>query len=127
MNNHGGPMAQHRNTALVVENDAMQRMLVSMMLEQGDMDVIACESAEDAVHVLDQTDASVCLVFTNVELGGIMDGIELAAIARLRFPNLHVVLTSGTPRGRRLPDGTTFLAKPWSPVELLREAEKSIH
>jgi DNA-binding NtrC family response regulator len=97
------------------------------MLEQEDLDVIACESAEDAVDVLDQTGTSVCLVFTDVELGGIMDGIELAAIARMRFPDLHVVLTSGTPRVCRLPDGTTFLPKPWSPVELLREAEKSIH
>ena len=49
------PMAQAvKPTALVVENDEMQRTLVSMLLEAGEMYVIQCDSAEAAVHVLDQ-------------------------------------------------------------------------
>jgi DNA-binding NtrC family response regulator len=120
-------MGHHRSTALVVENDEMQRTLVSMLLEESEMDVIQCESGEAAVLVLDESGDSVSLVFTDVELAGTMDGIELAHIARMRFPNLHIVVTSGAPRIRRLPDGTTFMAKPWSPIDLLREAEKSIH
>jgi len=117
----------HRSTALVVENDEMQRTIVSMLLEESQMDVIQCESAEAAVLVLEESGDTVSLVFTDVELAGTMDGIELAHIARLRFPDLHIVVTSGAPRIRRLPDGTTFIAKPWSPGELLRAAEKSIH
>lgn len=117
----------HRSTALVVENDAMQRALVSLLLEEHDMTVIQCESAEAAVLVLENSGNDVSLVFTDVELAGIMDGIELAYIAKLKFPDVHVVVTSGTPRVRRLPDGTTFMAKPWSPNHLLREAAASIH
>ncbi|CAN5264943.1 response regulator [soil metagenome] len=116
-----------RSTALVVENDAMQRALVSLLLEEHDMTVIQCESAEAAVLVLENAGADVSLVFTDVDLAGIMDGIELAYIAKLKFPDVHVVVTSGTPRVRRLPDGTTFMAKPWSPNHLIREAEASIH
>jgi hypothetical protein len=51
-----------------------------------------------------------------------MDGIELACIVRQRFPNLHIIVTSDTPRIRRLPDGTTFMAKPWSATDILLEA-----
>ena len=59
------------------------------------------------------------------ELAGMMDGIELATLAKARFPDLHVIVTSGAPRVRRLPDGTTFMAKPWSPIDVLIEAQKS--
>ena len=42
----------HRSTALVVENDEMQRTLVSLLLEESEMNVIECESAEAAEMVL---------------------------------------------------------------------------
>ena len=122
------PMAQAvKPTALVVENDEMQRTLVSMLLEEGEMYVIQCDSAEAAVHVLDQWAAGLSIVLTDLELAGTMDGIELACIVRQRFPNLHIIVTSDTPRIRRLPDGTTFMAKPWSATDVLLEARKSLH
>jgi CheY-like chemotaxis protein len=120
-------MGHHRGTALVVENDEMQRMLVSVLLGESEMDVIACKSGEAAMLVLETAGDSVSLVFTDVELAGIMDGIELAHVARMRFPEVRIVVTSGDPHARELPDGTTFMVKPWSPIDLLREAEKSIH
>jgi len=114
-------------TALVVENDEMQRTLVSMLLEEGEMYVIQCDSAEAAVHVLDQSGGRLSIILTDVELAGTMDGIELACIIRQRFPDLHIIVTSDTPRIRRLPDGTTFMAKPWSATDVLLEARKSLH
>lgn len=120
-------MGHHRGTALVVENDEMQRMLVSVLLEESEMEVIQCESGEAAMLVLATAGESVSLVFTDVELAGIMDGIELAHVTRRRFPDVRIVVTSGDPYARELPEGTTFMAKPWSPIDLLREAEKSIH
>lgn len=113
--------------ALVVENDELQRSLIVTLLEESDMKVIQCESAEAAVLILNQSGDHVSMVFTDVELAGLMDGIELAAIAKARFPELHVIVTSGAPRLRRLPDGTTFMAKPWSPIDVLIEAQKSFH
>lgn len=115
----------YKPTALVVEDDALQRSLVSVLLEESDMTVIQCESAEAAILVLDKSGESVSIIFTDVELAGLMDGIELAHIAKQRFPDLRVIVTSGTSRVRRLPDGTTFMAKPWSPIDLLVQAQKS--
>ena len=117
----------HRSTALVVENDEMQRTLVSLLLEESEMNVIECESAEAAVLVLEESGDTVSMVFTDVELAGIMDGIELAYLAKERYPDMHVVVTSGAPRVRRLPDGTMFMAKPWSPIDLLRVAQHEMH
>ena len=109
-------------TALVVENDEVQRTLASMLLEEDEMYVIQCDSAEAAVHVLNQSGGRLSIILTDVELAGTMDGIELACIARERFPDLHIIVTSVTPRIRRLPDGTIFMAKPWSASDILLEA-----
>jgi len=114
-------------TALVVENDELQRSLITVLLEESEMNVIACESAEAAVSVLDQSGEGISMVFTDVELAGLMDGIELATVAKARFPELHVIVTSGAPRQRHLPHGTIFMEKPWRPIDLLIEAQKSIH
>ncbi len=57
-------------TALVVENDEMQRTLVSTLLEESEMNVIQCESAEAAVYVLDQSGGCLSIIFTDVELAG---------------------------------------------------------
>lgn len=116
-----------KHTALVVENDELQRSLVSALLEESELTVIQCESAEAAVSVLNRTGDDVAIVFTDVELAGVMDGIELAYITKQRYPDTHVIVTSGAPRVRRLPDGTTFMAKPWTAMEVLVEAQKSIH
>jgi CheY-like chemotaxis protein len=116
-----------RSTALIVENDQAQREILSVLLEESDMQVIQCESAEAAVLVLEKSGGCLTLLFTDVDLAGRMDGIELAYIAKLKFPDLNIIVTSGTPRVRRLPDGTMFLAKPWAPLDVLREAEKSFH
>jgi hypothetical protein len=56
-----------------------------------------------------------------------MDGIELAYVAKQKFPNLHIIVTSGTSPARFLPDGTTFMAKPWKAIDVLREAQKLFH
>ena len=114
-------------TALVVENDEMQRTHVSTLLEESEMKVIQCESAEAAVYVLDQSGGCLSIIFTDVELAGIMDGIELAHIARQRFPDLHIIVTSGTPRIKAPSRWDNLHAKPWSATDVLLEARKSLH
>ena len=112
-------------TALVVENDELQRSLVVALLEESDMKVIQCETAEAALLVLEKFGDRVSMMFTNVELAGQMDGIDLATVAKARLPDLHVIVTSGASQLRRYQDGTSFMAKPWSPIDVLIEAQKS--
>ena len=111
-----------KQIALVVEDDAFQRESIVTLLEESEMDVIACESGEAANLVLDHVGRDVATLLTDVNLAGTMDGIELAQIAHQRFPALRIIVISANPRVSRLPDGTQFIAKPWKPLELLREA-----
>jgi CheY-like chemotaxis protein len=122
-----GQLQPERRIALVVEDDAIQRQSIAMLLQECEMDVIQCESGEAAELVLDHVGGCLATLLTDVKLAGTMDGIELAQIARQRFPELRIVVTSATPRVSRLPDGTQFIAKPWRPLELLREAHPWQH
>jgi DNA-binding NtrC family response regulator len=115
-----------RATALIVEDDPMQREMMSLLLEESDYDVISCESAEAAELVLKRSAGRVLLLMTDVQLAGRMSGVELAHIAKQRNPRLNVVVTSGRPLSQPLPENAKFWSKPWAPLDVLREAETAL-
>lgn len=113
-----------KHTALVVEDDELQRELVSLIFEESEMNVIQCESAEAAAVVLEKGGRDLTVMFTDVELAGKMSGVELAELAKRLFPDIDVIITSGQGVDR-IPENTLFMPKPWLPLELLRQAERS--
>ena len=117
----------YKRLALVVEDDPVQRETIVTLLQESDMDVIQCESGEAAEMVLEHVGGCLTTLLTDVSLAGSMDGIELAQIAHERYPALQIVVISATPRVSRLPDGTSFISKPWSPLELLRQTQMTRH
>jgi two-component system, cell cycle response regulator CpdR len=112
-----------RATALIVEDDPSQREMMTLLLEESHYDVIQCESAEAAELVLAKNGGALSLMITDVALAGTMNGIDLAFIAKQSHPDLDVIVTSGRPLPRSLPDGAKFWSKPWAPLDVLREAE----
>ena len=118
-----GQSKHPRVTALVVEDDPMQREMICVLLEESNYNVIQCESAEAAELVLDKFSNSLALMITDVSLAGRMNGVELAHIATSRNPELDVVVTSGRALPEPLPHGAKFWSKPWAALDVLREAE----
>ena len=102
----------------------MQREMIALLLEESEVDVIECESAEAAEAVLERAGGSVVLMLTDVQLAGHMSGVELAHIARRYNPDIGVIVTSGRPLRQALPDGAKFWSKPWAPLDVIREAER---
>lgn len=122
-----GQVSPLRPRVLVVEDDIGQRELIVVLLEESEMDVIQCESAEGALRVLKNLDGCVSMMFTDVNLAGTIDGVELACFARQHYPNIHVIVTSDIGLTRSLPEGAMFMPKPWIPLNVLLEAERSKH
>jgi len=114
-----GQVKPFRPTALVVEDDPIQRETIALLLEETDYDVIQCEDAETAELALKNRRAA--LLITDVSLVGAMTGIELVERARKLNPALRVIVMSGRAPPGALPDDVTFFAKPFYPVELIRE------
>ena len=111
--------------ALVVEDDAEVRNLAAAVLEETDLDVIACASAEAAITVLERSGWQVALLFADVRLGPGMDGVALATTVERRWPDVRVVLTSGgdAPAVDSLSAQAVFMQKPWRALDVLVQAE----
>jgi DNA-binding NtrC family response regulator len=122
-----GQASPFKYVALVVEDDVWQRELLAALLEESEMDVIECESAEAALRTLSKTSGGVSLMVTDVNLAGRIDGVELAHLALEFYPNMHIVVTSGLALARSLPEGAMFMPKPLLPHDVLREAQRSRH
>jgi CheY-like chemotaxis protein len=122
-----GQSKPFRATALVVEDDPMQREMIALLLEESHFDVIECESAEAAETVLRRIGRELALVMTDVSLAGAMDGVSLAHIARRYNPGVDVIVTSGSPLPRPLPRGAQYWAKPWAPLDVIRLAEQTAY
>jgi CheY-like chemotaxis protein len=104
--------------ALVVEDDALQREVVSELLRDNGLEVLECSTAEAAELVLATTGAELLALVTDVNLAGDMSGVKLAQYAKRKFPRLNVVMVSG--RGPPVvPKDTHFFLKPYQPNELL--------
>jgi len=116
-----------RRTALVVEDDAELRWLSATLLEESDLDIVECESAEAALAVMLMRGPEVAMIFADIRLPGVMDGVDLAREVKMRWPHLTVVLTSGNPgdRLKQLPPGVLYLPKPWQPLNVLMVAERA--
>lgn len=111
--------------ALVVEDDAAIRNLATAVLEETDLEVIACSSGEAAIAILERADVNVALLFADVRLGGAMDGVALASTVEQRWPDVRVVVTSGydSSQDDRLSDQVVYLQKPWRVLDVLVQAE----
>lgn len=114
-------------TVLVVEDDSILRMLIADALSMLPVAVIECRSADDALAVLENP-TLVHLVLTDIRMTGQLDGLELAKIIWFRWPQLPVILTSGhrVISGEELPEGSTFMAKPWTLDTLYQTVQASL-
>ena len=121
-----GQAQQKRRAVLIVEDDAELRGLTAALFEDEQVDTIECESAEAALATLLIGGREVAMIFADVRLRGVMDGIDLAREAKMLWPLLPVILTSGLPRERvgDLPLGVDYMPKPWRPLNVLIAANR---
>ena len=108
----------HR-TILVVEDQAVLRLHAVATVKHEGLPVLQATNAMDALELL-RTNPSVAVLFTDIEMPGEMDGLQLADRVHAERPDVQLVLTSGRiePSNDQIADDGVFLAKPYSPEEL---------
>ena len=109
-----------RPTAIVVEDDDIQREMLALLLEERNFEVLQCEDAETAALALKARHPS--LIITDINLVGKMDGVDLAHFAQQQDADVRIIVISGRPLPRPLPPGAKFFTKPVYPSVLMAEA-----
>lgn len=110
-------MKKRRKSVLVVEDEVLIGEMVCAALADDGFDVHISHDAKDALRYL-KSGKRVDVLFTDIDLGGEMDGGLLAREARELRPGLPVVYASGKSNGVRhtaTVPGSIFLQKPYDP------------
>lgn len=79
---------------LVVEDEAIIRMILVDELEDAGITVIEAEGADAAVAIMSNS-ATIRAVVTDVRMPGSMDGLGLAAWMLERAPGVPIIITAG--------------------------------
>ena len=64
------------------------------------------------------------MLFTDIRMPGAMSGLDLARVAKRKWPALRVIVTSGY-FGGEFPSAE-FLRKPWSASELVSRVAQAV-
>ncbi len=114
-----------RAVVLVVEDEPLVRMLAADILEEEGFEVVEAATATAALAILEKR-KDVTALFTDIDMPGGMNGLELAAVVNERWPHIALVVTSGVFRvgADKLPGDGVFIGKPYAtsaPVRVIRE------
>jgi CheY-like chemotaxis protein len=112
------------HTILVVEDDAIVRMLIVDVLEELEFSVLEAADAEEALKTVNDTAHVIDLMMTDVGLPD-MDGKQLATKVRELRPELPILFASGYAENIDVPAGMQVIAKPFS-IDQLRDKVKSM-
>ena len=120
----------HMSTILLVEDEVLLREGVQEMLETHDYKVIGAGDGIEALDWLEQV--SVSLIITDLVMPN-MDGIEFVEKVRVKYPNIPIIVISGSPGSVmnrlgidtiQLPGTSASIMKPFKSTELLVVVQK---
>ena len=113
-------------TILFVEDEALIRMDMAEFLRECGYRVHEAANANEAIEAL-QSKFAVDLVFTDINLGEGMNGLELAAWTLSNRPGVKVLVTTGTSRIEVSPEVIeSLLAKPYTGRDLLDRVKQAL-
>ena len=109
-----------RPVVLIVEDDFLLRMDAVDIVKAAGFEPVEAGDADEAIAIL-ESDLTIHVVFTDVQMPGTMDGLKLARFVRDRWPPIKIVATSGRVRLSEddLPEGGRFLPKPYRPEQII--------
>ena len=104
---------------LVVEDEFLVRYLIVAYLQELGCIVREAETGEQALAVLDKGEP-IDVVFTDIRLGGHLNGWDVAEAFRAARNDIPIIYTSGyaTTPARPVP-GSLYLPKPYHPADIL--------
>ena len=112
------PSSDDIRTVLVVEDEILVRIMVAEELRDAGMRVIEAGSADEAMAHL-RAGNRVDFVFTDIELPGSMNGLELARRLRADFPEVKLLMTSGRLPAQAAASLRPFISKPYDTANVV--------
>lgn len=110
---------------LVVEDEVLIRAFVADELRQAGFAVIEAGRAEEALSFL-KGGEPVDVVFTDVQMPGRLNGLQLAHELQTRYPFMPVIVTSGNLASENAAELRLFIRKPYNIAQVVALVFKSV-
>lgn len=109
-----------RTPLLIVEDEMFIRMVAVDALEERGFSITEAGDAQEALAILERT-PGIALLFTDINMPGDIDGMDLAIEVAKRWPHIGIIVTSGGVRltSAQIPDSGIFLPKPYATQHLV--------
>lgn len=116
-----------QSTVLVVEDDEVLRMCAAEVVADAGFTPVAAADADEAVAILESR-SDIALVFTDIQMPGSMDGLELARTVHDRWPAIKIILVSGRAElsERERPVNSRFFQKPFAMKQMIEGLQDMI-
>ena len=112
---------------LVVEDEMLLHMRAVDMVEDAGFTSVEAVDADEAVAILESR-SDIALMFTDIQMPGSMDGLQLAHTVHKRWPPIKIILVSGQlkPANADIPANSRFYGKPLEAKEMIAELQRMI-
>jgi CheY-like chemotaxis protein len=112
---------------LVVEDEMLLRMRALDMVEDAGYTSIEAVDADEAFAIL-KSRSDIALLFTDIQMPGSMDGLQLAHIVHERWPPIKIILVSGQLKlsSAQIPHDSRFFGKPLVSGQIIAEMQNMI-
>ena len=100
---------------VVAEDEVLVRMMTVARLSDAGFEIIEATDAAEAIEILNSREGGIHVLFSDINMPGAMNGLELAHHVRTRWPSIALVLTSGlaSPTMSDMPLNCRFIPKPY--------------
>jgi CheY-like chemotaxis protein len=119
-----GIFAGDKTTVLVVEDEALLRLVAVGELEDAGIVTLEAENGSQALDIL-SCNRGIDIVFTDIDMPGGINGIELANIVREAYPHIRVIVVSGLSniKNTALHETIPFYSKPYDMARIIQQMQ----
>jgi CheY-like chemotaxis protein len=109
---------------LVVDDEALLRWHAADLLSSAGYQVVEADDAATALRIIEDR-GDIRLLFTDVQMPGRQNGLDLAREVHERWPNVLLLVTSGGVQiaDSEIPDHGRFVGKPYEERDLLKHVD----
>jgi DNA-binding response OmpR family regulator len=108
---------EHKPTLLIAEDEFVIRASLSDYLQECGFKVVEASTAAEAIEIIKKSGVHFDLVFCDILMPGLINGLGLALWIRANRPALPILLTSGDPdksaAAKTLCENEPFMPKPY--------------
>jgi CheY-like chemotaxis protein len=113
---------------LLVEDELLVRMAAADDLQDAGFHVLEAANADVALAVLESCSNDVQVLFTDIDMPGSMNGLDLAESVQQRWPHISLLISSAyhKPHPGQMPDEGRFVPKPYSREDVVQHIRELV-